>query len=123
MLDIERTKFALAPHPLEREGGKRKLEPTQEWKNNAVKARRAILERANGPVFKKVLQETEAAELVERIGSELDEEYIHGAHPWRSLSHSSRFQRLDRWTRTEIRLCEIWGKFNERWSGKAPFER
>jgi hypothetical protein len=82
MQDIERQKFSLAPHPIEREKGKRRLEPTEDWHANAVKAKREILKHANGAVFRKVLEETEAKELIERIGSECDESFIHDFRSW-----------------------------------------
>lgn len=82
MADIEKSKFSLAPHPIERENNKRKLEPTADWHANAVKNKREILKHANGKVFQQVLKETEAKELIERIGDEVDEEYIHDFRNW-----------------------------------------
>lgn len=77
MPEMDRTKFELAPHPLEQEGGKRKLEPTPEWQAEAVKARRVILNRAGSSIFKKVLEETEAKETIAKIGEKVSDEYIH----------------------------------------------
>jgi len=82
MPEIEMSKFALAPHPLDAEGKKRKLEPTPEFKQKQIEAQRAVLGRAGSNIFKEVLAKTEAKELIEKIGDKVDEDYIHDFRNW-----------------------------------------
>lgn len=82
MADIEQHKFSLQPHPIEREKGKRTLEPTQDWHDNAVKAKRTLLKHAGGRIFKRTLEEVEAKEVIERINGEVNEEFIHDWRNW-----------------------------------------
>lgn len=82
MPELEMSKFALAPHPLDAEGKKRKMEPTPEFKQKQIEAQRAVLGRAGSNIFKEVLAKTEAKELIEKIGDKVDEDYIHDFRNW-----------------------------------------
>jgi len=82
MPELEMSKFELAPHPLDSESRKRRMEPTPEFKDKQIKAQRAVLQGAQGKIFKEVLAKTEAKELIEKIGERVDEDYIHDFRNW-----------------------------------------
>lgn len=82
MPEFEMSKFDLAPHPLDSESRKRRLEPTPEFKQKQIEAQRAVLSRAGSNIFKEVLAKTEAKELIEKIGDKVDEDYIHDFRNW-----------------------------------------
>lgn len=79
---MDTKKFALNPHPLESEGKKRALEPTEAWKKHAVKIRRDLLQRSGSTDVKKVLRELEAKELIEKIDKDVKEDFIHDWRNW-----------------------------------------
>src|SRR6185369_14195741 len=66
----ELLKFNVPPHPMETENNKRKMEPTAEYRAAAVEQKRKLLEQAGSSIFKKVLAETEAKELLDKLGDE-----------------------------------------------------
>jgi DNA repair exonuclease SbcCD ATPase subunit len=78
----DKSKFSLAPHPLEQEGSKRKLEPSAAWKADAVKKKKELLRASRKPDIIKALDDAEAKELVEKVGAEVDEEFIHDWRNW-----------------------------------------
>ncbi len=79
---MDRSKWSLAPHPIEDEKNKRKLEPTPEWREQAMKKRKDLLSKTGSDVVKSVLEEMDAQQLLERIGDEVNEEYIHDFRNW-----------------------------------------
>jgi hypothetical protein len=79
---MDRSKWALQPHPIEDEKNKRKLEPTPEWREQAMKKRKDLLSKTGSDVVKSVLEEMDAQQLLERIGDEVNEEYIHDFRNW-----------------------------------------
>jgi hypothetical protein len=85
--DMDLLKWIVKPHPIEEErrgAQKRKLEPTPEWLANAVARKRDLLKRAPGTTdeFKKVLEEMKAEEVLEKLGTELTDEYVHDFRNW-----------------------------------------
>lgn len=82
MPDEDMMKFLVGEHPITAESRNKKMTPTPEWRTGEVERKRKLLEAAGSGIFKKVLAETEAKELLERIGKEVDEDYIHDFRNW-----------------------------------------